>query len=130
MVVIAIVALLTVIALPNFANQSSKAKMTEAKTLASAALKQAAGAFSESGAAGVKQWGASQCPGNTRYFEFSCNGAAGTLPIVTAVGTAEGGDLKSLRLIASVDLDTQNSGFGQIKMCGTMPGLAPCSPGG
>ena len=130
MVVIAIVAILTVIALPNFANQSSKAKMTEAKTLASAALKQAAGAFAESGAAGVKQWGSSECPSNTRYFQFSCNGAAGTLPIVTAIGTTEGGDLKGQKLIASVDLDTQNSGFGQIKMCGTMPGLGPCNPGG
>jgi len=130
MLVIVIVGLLTAIALPNFTGQAAKAKMTEAKTLAASSLKQAAAAYAENSATGVLQWQSKECPATTRYFSFNCNGAAGTLPRVIAVGTNQSGELENKWLMAQVDLDTKNSSFGQIQMCGTMPGLSSCSPGG
>ena len=130
MVVIAIVALLTAIALPNFTGQAAKAKMTEAQSLAAASLKQAAGYFWDKGSEGVQAWAKSgSCPPETQSFKFDCFGAEGTLPRVIAKGKA-GSGLDNQQLLAEVDLDTKNSSFGQIKMCGTMPGLPKCSPGG
>jgi hypothetical protein len=49
---------------------------------------------------------------------------------VIAIGTNQSGELENKWLMAQVDLDTKNSSFGKIQMCGTMPGLSSCSPGG
>ena len=130
MLVIVIVGLLTAIALPNFTGQAAKARMTEAKSLAASSLKQAAGAFWETGSSGVKDWETSKaCPTATKHFEFMCMGSEGSLPRVIAIGKA-GSGLDNQRLLAEVDLDSKNSDFGVIQMCGTMPGLPKCSPGG
>ena len=56
MIVIVIVGILSAVALPNFLSQTSKAKATEAKTLASAALKEAQVAWTESGTDGLTAW--------------------------------------------------------------------------
>lgn len=135
MVVVAIVALLSVIALPNFSGQAAKAKMTEAKSLASAALKQAAAEFAEAGPSGVtNKWASQQCPATTQYFRFICDGSAGTMPRIYAQGlTASGLGSSENLLQAEVDLDPLNKDTGRlgvIRICGTMPGLPKCSPGG
>lgn len=135
MVVVAIVALLSVIALPNFSGQAAKAKMTEAKSLASAALKQAAAEFAEAGPSGVtNKWASQQCPATTQYFRFICDGSAGTMPRVYARGLAASGLGSTENLLqAEVDLDPLNKDTGRlgvIQMCGTMPGLPKCNPGG
>ena len=130
MLVIVIVGLLTAIALPNFTGQAAKAKLTEAKTLSAAALKQAAAAYAENSATGVLQWQSKECPAKTRYFSFNCNGAAATLPRVIAIGTNQSGELENKWIMAEVDLDTKNSSYGQIKFCGNIKDLTiPCNPG-
>ena len=129
--VIVIVGILSAIAIPNFTSQSAKAKLTEAKTLSTSALKQAAMAFTENSAAGVKKWESNECPTTTRYFEFDCNGDESTLPHVIAKGTSQSGSLENKWIRAEVDLDERNPTYGQIKFCGDITGLVPpCRPAG
>ena len=135
MLVIVIVGLLTAIALPNFTGQAKKAKVTEAISLSSAALKQAAAEFAEDTSAGIDKW-QKNCPlpEKTRFFEFKCLGFEPTMPRVTAKALADSGlNNDENFLLAEVDLDPQNKltgRLGKIKICGTMPGLSSCNPGG
>merc|ERR1712196_229814 len=72
MIVIVIVGVLSAVALPNFLNQTTKAKLTEAKTLSSAYLKLWNTEAMESAAAGD----AVTCPTATTEFTFVCGTSA------------------------------------------------------
>ena len=122
MIVIVIVGILSAVALPNFLSQTSKAKATEAKTLATAALKEAQVAWTESGQPGLTAWAAAptatpagQCPAATTNFTFVCNGATNTAVTVTATGTAASGDLSTKTVIGTLNSTTG----GQVAFTGT-----------
>ena len=106
MIVIVIVGILSAVALPNFLSQTSKAKATEAKTLASAALKEAQVAWTETGTDGLTAWAADQCPAATDNFEFDCDGTDPADVSVTATGTAASGDLEGEDVIGQVNVTT------------------------
>jgi type IV pilus assembly protein PilA len=128
MIVIVIVGILSAVALPNFLSQTSKAKLTEAKTLGASALKEAVVAYTESGAAGLSAWqvdsaattSPGQCPATTNTFSFECNGSDETAVTVTATGVT--GDLLGLTVVGEVNVTTG----GKITYCGTAPGLTGC----
>ncbi|WP_051410980.1 type IV pilin protein [Synechococcus sp. CC9616] len=135
MIVIVIVGILSAVALPNFLSQTSKAKATEAKTLSSAALKEAQVAWTEKGAAGLTTWKADvdddgQCPPDTDTFDIECtNGANSTIVTVTSTGSDNAGDLEGKTVVATLDVATG----GKITFCGDAPGLDACvapAPGG
>jgi type IV pilus assembly protein PilA len=71
MIVIVIVGILSAVALPNFLNQTTKAKLTEADTLASAYLKEYHAASLESTDA-ADDVQADNCPAQTDNFTFNC----------------------------------------------------------
>lgn len=119
MIVIVIVGILMAIALPNFLNQTAKAKMGEAKTLSNASLKEAQAAWIESGTTGMGTWDDDQptgsCPVDTTNFGFTCkfDAAAGTgdtatppIATVTALGKDASGSLKDENIIAQINLET------------------------
>lgn len=111
MIVIVIVAILMAIALPNFLNQTAKAKITEAKTLANAAAKEAQAAWAEEGQPGLDAWAADQptgsCPTDTKNFAFTCPATpVSTGVLITATGTTASGDLSGKTVITEVDVTT------------------------
>ena len=111
MIVIVIVGILSAVALPNFLSQTSKAKATEAKTLASAALKEAQVAWTETGGTGLTDWAKApaaggQCPAATDNFTFACNGGTNTAVTVTATGTVASGDLSTKTVIGTLNATT------------------------
>ena len=77
MIVIVIVGILSAVALPNFLNQTGKAKLTEAKTLASSYLKlyETERLISTDAANDVT------CPPETDEFAFDCATTAGTVDV-------------------------------------------------
>jgi type IV pilus assembly protein PilA len=120
MIVIVIVGILSAVALPNFLSQTSKAKATEVKTLATAALKEAQVAWTETGATGLTDWAKApaaggQCPANTTNFEFTCDGSTNTAVTVTGTGTAASGDLSTKTVIGTLNVTTG----GQVAFTGT-----------
>ena len=130
MIVIVIVGILSAVALPNFLSQTSKAKATEAKTLASAALKEAQVAWTETGTAGLTAWSAAsptgQCPAATDNFTFTCDGTTPAAVTVTATGTAASGDLSGEVVTGEVNVTTG----GKISFTGSAKaGLTPASGG-
>ena len=133
MIVIVIVGILSAVALPNFLSQTSKAKATEAKTLAASALKEAQVAWTESGTPGLTAWAPTftadgsggQCPATTTVFEFLCDGSDSTAVTVTATGVTGAGDLEGKTVVASVNVQTG----GVVSYCGTAPGLTACTAG-
>jgi type IV pilus assembly protein PilA len=78
MIVIVIVGILSAIALPNFLSQTDKAKASEAKTQASAYLKQYYTAYMDGTTADVP------CPAQSTNFSYDCTTAGS----VTATGRA------------------------------------------
>ena len=94
MIVIVIVGILSAVALPNFLNQTTKAKTTEAKSLSSAYLKQYH-AESMIGSDEATAFMASGCPAETDNFTFDCS-TAGEI-------TATGQDGLSGTLVMAVD---------------------------
>ena len=127
MVVVAIVGILSAIALPNFLSQAAKAQATEAKTLISGALKEAMVAYTESGASGVMDWSEAQpdgsCPKDTKTFTFTCSSDNPQRPAVTATGNADSGELATKTVNGYIELDTEDPRTGQICLTGTAPGL-------
>jgi type IV pilus assembly protein PilA len=123
MIVIVIVGILSAVALPNFLNQTSKAKATEAKTLAASAVKEAQVAWTESGADGLTAWEPTQptgqCPAETKNFAFECAGTDPEAVTVTATGTSASGDLDGKTVIATVNVKTG----GAVTYTGTAPGM-------
>jgi type IV pilus assembly protein PilA len=96
MIVIVIVGILSAVALPNFLNQTNKAKATEAKTISSAYLKQYHAAYLEDPSTAATDI---TCPSATKYFTYDCTdgdtivatgqaGVSGT--ITSSVNTATG----------------------------------------
>lgn len=122
MVAVAIVGILSALALPNFANQANKAKASEAKILASAAVREAHIAWSEAGSEGLSQWQSEQCPRSTRMFQFQCNGASSTAVRVTSTGSSNSGELQGRTVIATLNMSDPS----EVQFCGTAPGLAAC----
>ena len=96
MVVIVIVGILSAVALPNFLNQSSRAKGTEAKSQISAILKNAAAEFQQGGLAAVDVT-ADSCallggPADSiQLFDYTCTKDA-TNETVTVTATANDKD--------------------------------------
>ena len=127
MIVIVIVGILSAVALPNFLNQTSKAKATEAKTLGASAAKEAQVAWTESGTTGLTAWAKApadggQCPAATSNFTFACAGGTPSAVTITATGTATSGDLSTKTVVATVNVTTG----GEVKFCGTAPGMTAC----
>ncbi len=81
MIVIVIVGILSAVALPQFLNQTGKAKLTEAQTLASSYLK----LYETEKLISATAAGAVPCPDDTPDFAFDCATTAGTVDVT--VGT-------------------------------------------
>ena len=129
MIVVVIVGILAAVALPNFMNQTAKAKTTEAKTLISSALKEAMVAYTEKGDTGVTNWADptnGQCPKQTQNFRFDCSDADATEPQVTATGLSGSGELEAKTVVGKIELDTTEPTTGQIELCGTAPTMDAC----
>jgi len=122
MIAVAIVGILTAIALPNLARQTDKAKATEAKILASAAAKEAQIAWSEGGRDGLNTWQSEQCPAATRQFSFNCTITSDTDARITGTGSSSSGGLAGKTITAKVN----PSQGGEILFCGTAQGLGSC----
>jgi type IV pilus assembly protein PilA len=101
MIVIVIVGILSAVALPNFMNQTDKARATEAKTKASAYLKEYYAASMDGTTDDVA------CPDDSSNFTFDCATTAGS---ITASGV-EGTSLEGKSLTASLtEVDGQYTG--------------------
>ena len=127
MIAVAIVGILTAIALPNLARQTDKAKATEAKILTSAAAKEAQIAGTPDGTMtrgqdGLNTWASAQCPAATRQFSFSCMLATETDARIIATGSSNAGGLRGQTIVARVN----PSQGGEIRFCGTAAGIEPC----
>ena len=90
MIVIVIVGILSAVALPNFLNQTSKAKLTEAKVLASSYLKLYETESLESTAAANAVQAA--CVTATPDFTFDCATAAGSVTVTPTANTSSFSD--------------------------------------
>jgi type IV pilus assembly protein PilA len=105
MIVIVIVGILSAIALPNFLNQTAKAKATEAKSQMSAMFKNGSASYTE-GSITTADDVCSTAPGPQTLFTYTCTG---TLPVVL-VTAAGNGDvdtaLDGKTLVGCVNLDT------------------------
>ena len=116
MVVIVIVGILSAVALPKFLSQTEKAKGTEAKTLISGFLKEAAAAYVEGASTVTTLLGAptatppGNCPVATKYFEFECTEDTDTVT-VTATGTTESGSLSGKTFKGVITLPTNRIVF-------------------
>jgi type IV pilus assembly protein PilA len=97
MVVIVIVGILSAVALPNFLNQSSRAKGTEAKSQISAILKNAAAEFQQGGIGEVDITGSPTCSllggpeDDVQLFNYGCT-KNDTDESVTVTATANTSD--------------------------------------
>jgi type IV pilus assembly protein PilA len=115
MVVIVIVGILSAVALPKFLSQTEKAKGTEAKTLISGFLKEAAAAYVEGASTVTTLLGAppaGNCPVATKYFAFACTEDSGLGTVtVTATGTAESGSLSAKTFKGVITLPTNRIVF-------------------
>ena len=113
MIVIVIVGILSAVALPNFLSQTDKAKVTEAKSVSSAYLKQIYAAYQEGGLSVIGSalgTGSIPCPQETRYFTYSCPDpeSAETNQII-ATGNATSGSLLNATITSSVYLTPQEA---------------------
>ena len=104
-IVIVIVGILSAIALPNFLNQTAKAKATEAKSQMSAMFKNGSASYTE----GSITAAADVCktaPGPQTLFTYACTG---TLPVVLITATGNGTvdtALANKKIVGCVNLDT------------------------
>ena len=108
MVVIVIVGILSAVALPNFLNQTSKAKLTEAKTKMSALLKESHAIYQEAGsqsstitemiatngpvltASGTGKFDYTMCPSSTTGITVTATAKTGTGADATLSGSING----------------------------------------
>ena len=105
MIVIVIVGILSAVALPNFLNQTNKAKATEAQTQISAAFKNAQVLFIEEGITGVDENGTA-CTNfaltvDQPDWDYTCSTSGNVLTI-----TAENDDDDTFLVTGSVDLES------------------------
>ena len=105
MVVIVIVGILSAVALPQFLNQTAKAKATEAKSQMSAMFKNGAASYTEGSLTAVGDVCAT-APGPQTLFTYACTG---TLPVVVITATGNGDvdtALAGKTLAGCINLDT------------------------
>ena len=131
MVVVAIVGILSAVALPQFMSQAAKAQATEAKTLIASALKEAMVASTEKGRSGLASWAANQCPQQSQLFTISCTHDANNEATVSALGTANAnGELEGKTIQGNIALNTSDrASLGQVEICGnelSNVGIDPC----
>ena len=86
MIVIVIVGILSAVALPNFLNQTLKAKATEAKSQMAAMFKNGASSYVEGSIAAAADVCAT-APGPDTLFSYNCTG---TLPIILITASGRG----------------------------------------
>ena len=114
MVVVAIVGILSAVALPNFLSQAAKAQATEAKTLISGALKEAMVASTEDT---LTLWQENQCPSQSKLFTFDCR-VDGDEAVVFATGTQSANtDLQNQRIEGHIALNSNAGLQGQMEIC-------------
>ena len=111
MVVVAIVGILSAIAIPNFLTATDKAKATEAKTQIAATLKQAHALFLENGAAPQKTnttmnatYG-TPIDGDTN-FDYTEDSFTNNIWTIKATGNSNDAGLKGKELDGCVNFDT------------------------
>lgn len=105
MIVIVIVGILSAVALPNFLNQSEKAKATEAQTAISAAFKNAQALYIEEGATGMTNTCATYDLANlASKWNFTCTWTAASNSL--AISAAGQGANTGLTVVGSVDVVT------------------------
>ena len=134
MVVVAIVGILSAIALPNFLSQAAKAQATEAKTLIASSLKEAMVASTESGASGLNLWTEGQCPEQSKLFDITCTHSTDEA-VVSAVGTDDANaELRGKTIEGRIALSADNrETMGQVEICGAdlaKVGIEACGAGG
>jgi len=131
MIVIVIVGILSAVALPNFLNQTGKAKASEAKTLTASAAKEAQVAWTEGGPDLLAEWKVTKgtadspnagCPAETDLFTFACDDTDINAVTIEATGKPDSGSLDGLTVQATVDVENG----GKIGYCGTAPGMTAC----
>jgi type IV pilus assembly protein PilA len=84
MIVIVIVGILSAVALPNFLNQTKKARLTEARTLISAGLKNAQQEYLEGAAVGSLTCADIAVPAAQNNWTYTCTPAATNMTISAA----------------------------------------------
>merc|ERR1712100_612274 len=112
-IVIVIVGILSAVALPNFLNQTTKARATEAKSTIATAFKNAQVEYHEKGQLGSGGSTTYSCDGSfglpttgVTEWEYTCNAAAN---VVTIEGTNENAGLK-------FEASTLDATTGQVSM--------------
>ena len=133
MVVVAIVGILSAIALPNFLSQAAKAQATEAKTLIASSLKEAMVASTESGASGLNLWTEGQCLSSQAH-NITCTHSTDEA-VVSAVGTDDANaELRGKTIEGRIALSADNrETMGQVEICGAdlaKVGIEACGAGG
>ena len=119
MVVVAIVGILSAIALPQFMSQAAKAQATEAKTLIASSLKEAMVASTESGGSGLNLWVDGQCPQQSKLFDITCSHSTDEA-IISAVGSDDANaELRGKTIEGRIALSADDpTTMGQVEICG------------
>jgi type IV pilus assembly protein PilA len=116
MVVVAIVGILSAIALPNFLSQAAKAQATEAKTLISGALKEAMVASTENN---LELWEQQQCPQQSKLFDITCSFNNNEAIVTAEAKEGANGDLQNKTIEGHIALNDDNpETMGQVEICG------------
>ena len=116
MVVVAIVGILSAIALPNFLSQAAKAQATEAKTLISGALKEAMVASTENN---LDLWEQEQCPQQSKLFTIECQYNNDEAIVRAEAKDGANGDLQNKTIEGYIALNDDNPAtMGQVEICG------------
>ena len=126
MIVIVIVGILSAIALPNFLNQTAKAKATEAKSQMSAMFKNGSASYTEGSITAAADV-CSTAPGPQTLFTYDCTG---TLPVVLITATGNGTvdtALTGKSLVGCVNLDTGLTKIDKELNAATVTTAADCS---
>ena len=134
MVVVAIVGILSAIALPQFMSQAAKAQATEAKTLIASSLKEAMVASTENGASGLDLWQQGQCPEQSKLFVIECTHSTDEA-VISAVGNDDANaELRGKTIEGRIALSADDpTTMGQVEICGNdlaRVGIEACDSNG
>ena len=134
MVVVAIVGILSAIALPQFMSQAAKAQATEAKTLIASSLKEAMVASTENGASGLDLWQSGQCPQQSKLFDITCTHSTDEA-VISAVGSNDANaELRGKTIEGRIALSADDrTTMGQVEICGNdldQVGIQACGGNG
>ena len=114
MVVVAIVGILSAVALPNFLSQAAKAQATEARSLISGALKEAMVASTDDT---LDLWQSEQCPTQSKLFRFECSSNNGVATVDATGLDAANEELKGQVINGSIALNSTAGPQGQVEIC-------------